>query len=55
MSKEVLVLDVTIEIPKGSHTKYEYNRATGKIYVDRILYGPAPYPQNYGFLPHALD
>jgi inorganic pyrophosphatase len=50
-----LVLDVTIEIPKNSNVKYEFNRATGKISVDRILYGPSIYPQNYGFLPEALD
>jgi inorganic pyrophosphatase len=50
-----LVLDVTIEIPKNSNIKYEYDRKTGKISVDRILYGPSVYPQNYGFLPEALD
>jgi inorganic pyrophosphatase len=55
MGNTELILDVTIEIPKGSHVKYEYHRATGKISVDRILYGPAPYPQNYGFIPNALD
>lgn len=50
-----LVLDVTIEIPKGSKIKYEYNRATKQISVDRILYGSSGYPQNYGFLKEALD
>ncbi|MDR2846941.1 MAG: inorganic diphosphatase [Mycoplasmataceae bacterium] len=48
-------LDVTIEIPKNSNVKYEYNRKTGKISVDRILYGPNFYPANYGFIPEALD
>jgi inorganic pyrophosphatase len=48
-------LDVTIEIPKGSNVKYEFDRATRAIKVDRILYGPNYYPQNYGFLPEALD
>lgn len=52
---ENLVLNVTIEIPKGSKVKYEYNRATKEIAVDRILYGAAGYPQNYGFLKEALD
>ena len=49
------VIDVTIEIPKNSSIKYEYNRATGKISVDRILFGPSVYPENYGFIPSALD
>lgn len=52
---ENLVLNVTVEIPKGSKVKYEYNRATKEIAVDRILYGAAGYPQNYGFLKEALD
>jgi inorganic pyrophosphatase len=52
---EKIVLNVTIEIPKNSNIKYEYDRETGKISVDRILYGPSVYPQNYGFLPEALD
>lgn len=49
------VIDVTIEIPKNSNIKYEYNRAAGKISVDRILFGPGSYPENYGFIPNALD
>ncbi|GMO15110.1 MAG: inorganic diphosphatase [Mycoplasmoidaceae bacterium] len=52
---EKLVLDVTIEIPKGSNVKYEFNRKTKQISVDRILFGPSYYPQNYGFIPEALD
>lgn len=50
-----LVLQVTIEIPKHSKIKYEYDRKTGQISVDRILYGPSPYPHNYGFVKEALD
>ncbi len=48
-------LDVVIEIPKNSNVKYEYNRKDGTICVDRILYGSDVYPQNYGFIPGALD
>jgi inorganic pyrophosphatase len=55
MSTKSLTINVTIEIPKGSQVKYEYDRKTGKIAVDRILYGPNFYPQNYGFIPEALD
>ncbi|MDR0340743.1 MAG: inorganic diphosphatase [Mycoplasmataceae bacterium] len=50
-----VVLNVTIEIPKNSNVKYEYDRKSGKIIVDRILYGPSIYPQNYGFVAEALD
>ena len=49
------VIDVTIEIPKNSNIKYEYDRANGNIKVDRILYGANIYPENYGFIPNALD
>lgn len=45
----------TIEIPKHSNIKYEYDRFTNEIQVDRILYGSMYYPQNYGFLKEALD
>lgn len=48
-------LEAIIEIPKHSNVKYEYNRANGSIGVDRILYGSEVYPQNYGFIPEALD
>lgn len=48
-------LNVKIEIPKHSNVKYEYDRKTGEISVDRILYGPDYYPQNYGFVKEALD
>ena len=48
-------VNVVIEIPKNSNIKYEYNRSNGQISVDRILYGPSVYPENYGFIPEALD
>ncbi len=48
-------LDVIIEIPKHSNVKYEYDRVTKEISVDRILYGANVYPQNYGFIKEALD
>lgn len=50
-----LKLDITIEIPKGSNVKYEYDRKTGQVVVDRILFGSDHYPQNYGFVREALD
>lgn len=48
-------IEVTIEIPKHSNVKYEYDRQTKSIKVDRILFGSEVYPQNYGFLSEALD
>ncbi len=52
MKKEIVV---NIEIPKGSKIKYEFDRKTGKIFVDRILVGDFWYPANYGFVAEALD
>ena len=40
-----------IEIPKGSKKKYELDKATGMIILDRILYTSTRYPANYGFIP----
>ncbi len=40
-----------IEIPKGSKVKYELDKATGLLRVDRVLYGAVFYPANYGFVP----
>ncbi|CCQ89599.1 Inorganic pyrophosphatase [Nitrospina gracilis 3/211] len=43
-----------IEVPKGSKTKYELDKKTGMIKVDRILYSSVQYPANYGFIPRTL-
>lgn len=40
-----------IEIPKGSKKKYELDKQTGLIILDRILYTSTHYPANYGFIP----
>lgn len=40
-----------IEIPKGSKKKYELDKATGLIRLDRILFTATHYPSNYGFIP----
>ena len=40
-----------IEIPKGSKKKYELDKETGLIQLDRILYTSTHYPANYGFIP----
>ena len=43
-----------IEIPKGSKKKYELDKETGMIILDRILYTSTHYPANYGFIPRTL-
>jgi inorganic pyrophosphatase len=43
-----------IEISKGSHNKYEIDKETGLIKLDRANYGPAAYPFDYGFIPQTL-
>lgn len=43
-----------IEIPKGSKVKYELDKQTGMLRVDRILYSSVVYPANYGFVPQTL-
>ena len=43
-----------IEISKGSKQKYELDKKTGLLKLDRILYTSTHYPANYGFIPHTL-
>lgn len=43
-----------IEIPKGSYNKYEVDKETGLIALDRANYSYAPYPFDYGFVPQTL-
>lgn len=43
-----------IEIPKGSKVKYELDKPSGLLRVDRILYSSVVYPANYGFIPQTL-
>ena len=48
------LFQVAIEIPKGSKVKYELDKETGVLRVDRILYSSVVYPANYGFIPRTL-
>lgn len=41
-----------IEIPKGCKCKYELDKETGLLLLDRVLYTSTHYPANYGFIPH---
>lgn len=45
------VVNVVVEIPKGSHNKYEFDEKLGVIKLDRVLYSPFYYPLDYGFIP----
>ena len=43
-----------IEIPKGSSCKYEMDKYTGMLRLDRVLYTSTHYPANYGFIPRTF-
>ena len=48
-------INVVIEVPLGGEPiKYELDKASGALFVDRFLYTPMRYPGNYGFIPHTL-
>ena len=49
-------LNVIVEVPVGGEPiKYELDKASGTLVVDRFLYTPMRYPGNYGFVPHTLS
>ena len=45
---------VVIEVPKGSKNKYELDKETGFLRLDRVLYSAVHYPANYGFVPRSF-
>jgi inorganic pyrophosphatase len=45
---------VVVEIPKGHRNKYEWDRETGRIMLDRFLFSSVTYPTDYGFIPDTL-
>jgi len=47
-------VNVIVEIPSGSHNKYELDKQTGLIKLDRVLHASFHYPGNYGFIPQTL-
>jgi inorganic pyrophosphatase len=48
-------INVIVEVPVGGEPiKYEMDKASGTLFVDRFLYTPMRYPGNYGFVPHTL-
>ncbi len=49
-------INVIIEVPVGGQPiKYELDKNSGTMFVDRFLYTPMVYPGNYGFVPHTLS
>ena len=48
------IVNAIIEIPKGSHNKYEFNEEQGIFKLDRVLYSPVHYPADYGFIPQTI-
>jgi len=42
-----------IEIPKGTRAKYELDKESGLLKLDRVLFSPVYYPANYGFIPQS--
>src|SRR4051794_23713667 len=49
------LLSVVIEVPKGSKVKYELDKKSGLIRVDRVLFSSVHYPANYGFIPRTVS
>lgn len=47
-------VNALIEIPQGSRCKYEIDKKTGLLKLDRIIYSSFHYPVNYGFIPQTL-
>ncbi len=49
-------INVIVEVPVGGEPiKYELDKASGALFVDRFLHTPMRYPGNYGFVPHTLS
>src|SRR3954466_6757388 len=47
-------VNALIEIPQGSRAKYEVDKDTGLLRLDRVIYSSFHYPVNYGFIPQTL-
>ena len=47
------IVTAVIEVPKGSNLKYELDKPSGMLKVDRVLYSAVHYPANYGFIPQS--
>lgn len=52
--KSPQTVNALIEIPQGSRAKYEIDKKTGLLKLDRVIYSSFHYPVNYGFIPQTL-
>ncbi|MGB2846207.1 MAG: inorganic diphosphatase, partial [Saprospiraceae bacterium] len=50
-NKLYLEINGIIEIPKGTRAKYELDKDSGLLKLDRVLFSSVYYPANYGFIP----
>jgi inorganic pyrophosphatase len=48
------IVTAVVEIPQGANVKYELDKPTGLLKMDRVLYSAVHYPANYGFIPQTL-
>ncbi len=48
------VVNAVVEIPKGSKAKYELDKVSGLLKLDRVLFSSVHYPANYGFIPQTF-
>ncbi len=48
------IVNVIVEIPKGSQNKYEYDKKNNLMKLDRVLFSPLHYPGDYGIIPQTL-
>ncbi|MEM4277788.1 MAG: inorganic diphosphatase [Candidatus Nitrosocaldus sp.] len=48
------IVNVIVEIPKGSQNKYEYDKDKNILRLDRVLFSPLHYPGDYGLIPRTL-
>ncbi len=53
-NKAPATINALIEIPQGSRSKYEVDKITGLLKLDRVVYSSFHYPVNYGFIPQTL-
>lgn len=49
------IVNIIVEIPKGSQNKYEYDKNLNIIAVDRVLFSPFHYPGDYGLIPRTIS
>ena len=48
------IVDTLVEIPRGGHVKYELDKRSGLLRMDRVLFAAMHYPANYGFIPQTF-